>query len=117
MKNRLLNSNRKSGSPEKGEPEYVLIGKLQRPHGITGEIVLGVQTDFPERIKPGKIIYLGLKYSPRKITGIRPFHNDLLITMENLKNREEAAGLTNLEVFVPVSELPALSDGRYYHHQ
>jgi 16S rRNA processing protein RimM len=109
--------NNRTGSPHRGEPEYVLIGKLQRAHGVTGEIVLGVTTDFPERIKRGKVIYLGADHSPRKISGARPFHNNVLITMEGIRNREEAAELTNLEVFVRVDELPALSEGQYYHHQ
>lgn len=114
---RLNTRNRKTGSPKTGEPEYVLIGKLQRAHGVTGEIVLGVKTDFPERIKAGKIFYLGNQYLPKKITGVRAFHNNLLLTMEGIRNCEEAAELTNLEVFVRTSDLPDLEEGRYYHHQ
>ncbi len=94
-----------------------MIGKLQRAHGVTGEIVLGITTDFPERIKRGKVIYLGADHSPRKISGTRPFHTNVLITIEGILNREEAAELTNLEVFVRIDELPALSEGQYYHHQ
>lgn len=94
-----------------------MIGKLQRAHGVTGEIVLGITTDFPERIKRGKVIYLGADHSPRKISGARPFHTNVLITLEGIRNREEAAELTNLEVFVRIDELPALSEGQYYHHQ
>jgi 16S rRNA processing protein RimM len=117
MMTRLSNKNRKPGSPSKGEPEYVLIGKLQRAHGVTGEIVLGIITDFPERIKTGKVLYLGSQHIPRKISGCRPFHNNLLITIEGVRNREEAAELTNLDVFVRTSDLPELTDGRLYHHQ
>jgi 16S rRNA processing protein RimM len=117
MMTRLIIRNRKPGSPVIGEPEYVLIGKLQRSHGVTGEIVLGVLTDFPERIKTGKTIFLGNHFLPKKITGVRPFHDHLLLTIEGIHNREEAAELTNLEVFVKVRDLPDLADGHYYHHQ
>jgi 16S rRNA processing protein RimM len=117
MMTRIPTRIRASGSPQKGEPEYVLIGKLQRPHGVTGEIVLGLMTDFPERIKAGKTIYLGGHHSPRKIAGTRPFHDHMLITLEGIKNREEAAELTNLEMFVRTEDLPVLTDGRFYHHQ
>ncbi len=109
--------NNRTGSPRRGEPEYVLIGKLQRAHGVTGEIVLGIRTDFPERIKRGKVIYLGSDHSPRTISGARPFHTNVLITLDGIRNREEAAELTNLEVFVRIDELPALAEGQYYHHQ
>ncbi len=109
--------NNRTGSPQRGEPEYVLIGKLQRAHGVTGEIVLGITTDFPERITRGKVIYLGADHSPRKISGARPFNTNVLITLDGIRNREEAAQLTNLEVFVRIDELPPLSEGQYYHHQ
>lgn len=117
MMARLLNRVKVPGSPSIGEPEYILIGRLQRTHGVTGEIVFGIRTDFPERIKTGKIVYLGNKHLPIKITGIRPFNNNLLITLENIKNREEAAEFTNLEVFVLTKDLPRLVDGQFYHHQ
>jgi 16S rRNA processing protein RimM len=41
----------------------------------------------------------------------------MLITMDGIRTREEAAELTNLEVFVRTDELPALAEGQYYHHQ
>jgi len=114
---RQINRVKIPGSPLTGEPEYVLIGRLQRPHGVTGEIVFGIHTDFPERVTTGKIVFLGNKHLPRKFTGIRPFNNNLLVTFENIKNREEAAELTNLEVFVLTKDLPKLENGQYYHHQ
>lgn len=114
---RHFNRMKKSGSPDIGEPEYIVIGKLQRTHGVTGEIVLGIQTDFPERITSGKTVFLGKNYKPFKITGTRPFNNNMLITLDGIKNREEAAELTNLEMFVLTKDLPELADGRYYHHQ
>lgn len=117
MMARLANRNRKPGSPLKGEPEYVLIGKFQRAHGVAGEIILGIITDFPERIKPGKVLFLGDRHSPWKISGCRPFHNNLLVTLEGIRNREEAAELTNLNAYVRTRDLPELTDGRLYHHQ
>ena len=41
-----------SGSPPPGEPEYLLVGTLRRPHGLHGELLMEVVTDFPERLKP-----------------------------------------------------------------
>lgn len=117
MKTRRINRSRIPGSPDSGEPEYVLIGRLQRTHGVSGEIVLGIKTDFPERIKPGKLVYLGRDFVPHKISGVRPFHNNLLLIMDGIRNREEAAELTNFEVFVRIHDLPELDEGLYYHHQ
>ena len=48
-----------TGSPQPGEPVFLVVGKLRRPHGFRGEILMEVLTDFPERLKPGKEVYLG----------------------------------------------------------
>jgi ribosomal 30S subunit maturation factor RimM len=35
-----------SGSPA-GEPVYLVIGYLRRAHGVRGEIIMDLHTDFP----------------------------------------------------------------------
>jgi 16S rRNA processing protein RimM len=117
MMTRMIKRAMKPGSPVTGEPEYILIGRLQRTHGVTGEMVFGVKTDFPERVEVGKTVLLGDQHLPKRISGVRPFNNNLLITLEGIKNREEAALLTNSDVFVFTKDLPELADGLYYHHQ
>ena len=42
-----------------GEPVFLVVGKLRRPHGVHGELWMDVHTDFPERLKPGLTVYAG----------------------------------------------------------
>ena len=42
-----------SGSPI-GEPLYLSVGFLRRPHGLAGEVIMDLHTDFPERMKVGR---------------------------------------------------------------
>ena len=51
-----------SGSLGDGEPEYLVVGYLRRPHGLHGEMVMEVYTDFPERLKRGLEVYVGDSY-------------------------------------------------------
>jgi len=67
-----------SGSPKEGEPVYLAVGLLRKPHGLRGDVLLQVYTDFPERILPGTTLLLGDSHRPIKITRRRP-HNDGLI--------------------------------------
>ena len=46
----------KAGSPESGEPAFLAVGKIRKPHGVQGEVEMEIFTDFPERILPGKIL-------------------------------------------------------------
>ena len=84
-----------SGSPTSGEPEFLVIGKLGRPHGIHGEILMVVYTDFPERIEPGLTYFVGPRYQPIKLLKHRPHSRGLLSTFEGYRDRERIAELRN----------------------
>ena len=106
-----------AGSIGPVEPAYVLIGRLQKSHGVRGEITLRVFSDFPERIRRGKTIFIGADYTPHKITGTRWKNELLLLNLEGFDNPESVRELVGKEVFSAVKNLPALSPGKYYHHQ
>ncbi len=106
-----------TGSPHSSEPVFLTIGHLQRPHGVAGEIAMQVITDFPERIRKGKTVFLGTDYTPIKILQTRWKQDLMLIKFEGYSSREEVAKLTNLDVFTRVKDLPSLPAGEYYHHQ
>ena len=40
-----------TGSLNIGEPVYLAIGRLGKPHGLDGGIAFYILTDFPERLK------------------------------------------------------------------
>lgn len=107
----------KAGSLAKNEPAYVLIGRLQKSHGLKGELAMRVDTDFPERIRPGKSVYLGAEKLEMIVASVRWKSKLMLIRFSGIDNPEDASELTNFEVFSKVSALPKLPEGRYYHHQ
>ena len=106
-----------AGSIGPVEPAYVLIGRLQKSHGVRGEITLRVFSDFPERIRRGKTIYIGADFQTCKITGTRWKHELLLLKLEGFDSPESVRELVGKEIFSAVKDLPSLSEGRYYHHQ
>ena len=107
----------KAGSLAKNEPAYLLIGRLQKSHGIKGELAMRVDTDFPERIRTGKSVYLGEDKREMVVASTRWKGNLLLIRFSGITNPENASELTNLEVFKTTRNLPKLPEGKYYHHQ
>lgn len=113
-----LAENNNSGSPIIGEPVvYLSVGIMRRSHGIRGDMVLDVITDFPERLKPGTMIYVGEKKMPLKITRRRPHNEGLILGFEGVNNSEQVAKYRSQTVFVPVADRPVLPEGEYYHHQ
>lgn len=106
-----------TGSQKFSEPVYLVIGHLRKPHGIAGEIAMQVLTDFPERLKKGKKVFLGDTHIPIRITNIRWKQDLILLSLEGYTSREKVAELTNLDVYVTSRGLPSLPEGQYYHHE
>lgn len=106
-----------TGSPSPGEPDFIAVGRLRRPHGVGGEILMDVLTHFPERLHPGKIVYLGDTREPLRIQNVRGRHRELLLRFAGMATPEEVGRLRNEIIYVKTSELPDLPEGEYYHHQ
>ena len=105
------------GSPTSGEPVYLAVGMLRRPHGIHGDLLMEVHTDFPERLRPGMKVYIGKDYAPMTIARIRPHAQGLLVGLRGVETPEAAGRYRNLLVSVPAKDRPSLPQGEYYHHQ
>jgi 16S rRNA processing protein RimM len=106
-----------SGSPDVGEPDFLVVGKLGKPHGIRGEIVMDVYTDFPERLQSGMTLFIGPQFEPLRLSNCRPHRRGMLVSFEGYQDRAEVAELRNQLVHVPAADRPPLPEGEYYHHQ
>jgi len=93
------------------------VGKLRRTHGLEGFLAMELLTDYPDRLKPNRTVYVGPSHVPAKILATRTVTEGLLIDFEGDNTPEEARLKTNLLVFVRTDELPPLPEGEYYHHQ
>jgi 16S rRNA processing protein RimM len=111
-----MTTEQNSGSP-KGESIYLAIGFLRRPHGVQGEIIMDLHTDFPERIKTGRKVYVGEKHEAFTIGAVRPHATGLLVKIQGFDTPETAGRFRNQWVYVQSSEVPALPEGKYYKHE
>jgi len=109
--------NGNTGSPAPGEPVFVMVGQLRKPHGVHGEILMETLTKFPERLSKGKVIYIGDDYKTFEIQTRRAVDKGLLLSFEGFEDCDQVAVLTNKIVFVRTDSLPPLPEGEYYHHQ
>ncbi|KAA3642281.1 MAG: 16S rRNA processing protein RimM [Chloroflexi bacterium] len=114
---RRRQKNEGSPPPVQGEPDFVLVGILQKPHGLRGEMLMRVMTDFPERLKPETKMYLGDEHEVVTIRSVREHNKGLLVAFEEFKGRNELDHIRNVPLFARASELPQLEEGEYYYHQ
>jgi len=106
-----------SGSRSSGEPEFLVVGKLRRPHGVRGEILMSVWTDSPEYLKPGVDVYGGDEHRPLRIRNVRWHRQDMLIAFEGCTDRDQAGEFRNQLVMVRADDRPPLPEGEFYIHQ
>ena len=122
MKRRSANSQETSvepntGSPTPGEPVYLAVGRLRRSHGLEGDLWMEVLTDFPERLRTGKTVYVGEDHLPMRLVAVRKADRELIVRFSGYSTPEEASRLTNSVVYVPAKGLPKLPEGVFYHHE
>ena len=110
-------SEQTTGLPPSGEPVFLVVGRLRRPHGVNGEILMEVITDFPERLRSGMTVYAGEDHLALKVRHSRPHENHLLLTFEGVADRDAAGVFRNELLYVRAGDIPALPAGEYYHHQ
>lgn len=105
-----------AGSPL-GEPDYLAVGFLRRPHGVVGEILMDLHTDFPERLKPGRKVFLGDEHQSFTLAAIRPHGKSVLITLKGIETPEAAGRFRNTWMFAKTKDMPPLPEGKYYKYQ
>lgn len=105
-----------SGSPN-GEPVYLTVGFLRRPHGVQGEIVMDLHTDFPERMKRGRKLFIGEDHQPITLTSVRPHGSGLLVKFKGVETPEDAGVFRNQWVYVQAKDTPPLPAGQVYQHE
>jgi 16S rRNA processing protein RimM len=104
--------------------ELVEVGRIVKPHGIRGEVVVEPLSDRPERFAPGEVVHAGRRRLV--VVGSRPHQGRLLVAFEEVGDRtlaerlrghtlRAAASTDDLDVYL-VSELVGVdvvdTDGR-----
>ena len=105
-----------SGSPD-GEPDYLTVAFLRRPHGLQGEIMMDLHTDFPERMKKGRKLFIGDEHLPMTLTNVRPHQSGLLVKFKGVETPEDAGKLRNQWVYIKSKDATPLPEGQIYQHE
>src|SRR3954471_9184332 len=93
----------------------ICVARIGAPHGVRGQVRLWTFTEDP---------YAALGYGPlRTRDGKRTFEIDdvreakghLVATLKGVSDRDAAAGLNGVELYVARDALPDTEDGEYYH--
>ncbi|HEY5157191.1 MAG TPA: ribosome maturation factor RimM [Anaerolineales bacterium] len=105
-----------AGSPAAGGPAFLAVAKVRRPHGVHGELVVEIYTDFPERLQPGKTVYVSPENKQLTISSRRSHNEGLILGFEDITNPEEAGWYRNRILYILASDVHELQEGEFYFH-
>jgi 16S rRNA processing protein RimM len=97
----------------------VVVGRIARTHGLAGEVVVNVETDFPEdRFRAGQRMFVapGGQVRQVRIAGVRWHKGRPLVSFEGVGTIEDAEALGRGDLRVPPGELVPLEAGTFFHH-
>lgn len=100
----------------------LIIGRVAKAHGITGEIVVDVRTDDPElRFAAGAALHAKNRAGQRRsyiIEAVRDHGSRLLLRLAGVTDRDTAEALRGTVFVIDSTELPAITEpDTYYDHQ
>jgi 16S rRNA processing protein RimM len=100
----------------------LVVGRVVRAHGITGELVVEVRTDDPDtRFAPGTQLRARPKNGPQRtyvIDSAREHSGRLLVRLAGVTDRNGADALRGNVFLVDTDELPPIDDpDEFYDHQ
>ncbi|HUS94105.1 MAG TPA: ribosome maturation factor RimM [Patescibacteria group bacterium] len=101
-----------------GEPRFLIIGRVVKPHGVRGEVRVEVHTDLPERFSWLDTVYLGRK-DPQPVTveGVRYHKSWVLLKISGIDDRFAAEELRSQWLQIPREQALPLEEGQYYLYQ
>ena len=100
--------------------EMVVVGRIARPHGLRGQVIVNPETDFAEeRFRPGAVVWTRSANGDEELTieTSRLQQGRPVIGFEGFARIEDVERLAGLELRVPEAWLQPLEPGRYYEHQ
>ena len=105
-------------------PEFVVVGRIRKAHGLHGEIVAEPITDAPDALfAPGRRVFAGtvdgaLDPARRElhVVASRPFKGGRIVTFREITDRSEAERWRERYLLVPMEEVEPPGEGEIFLH-
>jgi 16S rRNA processing protein RimM len=94
----------------------VVVGRVTRAHGVTGEVAVLVISEVPGRFDDGATVWLE-DGRPLTVESSRPHKDRLLVRFRGVEDRAQAEALRTALLVVPESLSPELPAGSWWDHR
>lgn len=122
MRRSSRRSSKRGSEAGASEPRFLALGRVRRPHGVRGELMLQLMTDYPERIAALDKVYLaadpeGAGAVAYPVARTRRHRGGLILHLETVRDRDQADLLRDQWVLVAIENAVPLEDGEFYLFQ
>jgi 16S rRNA processing protein RimM len=108
----MTDLNSRSESPD---DDLVVVGRVRRPTGIKGAVLVEVYSGVPNRFAVGDVVIAdGKEY---EIVGTGKSGVSAKLSFKSINSIDDADHLRDLELSVPAESLPENPPGVYYHYE
>lgn len=109
-----------------GDPEFVVVGHISKPHGTKGELFVWPLTDRPEstfraarefRISDPEGERPDPDFAPVRVAAVRPYRKGFLLFFEGIDNRNRAEELRDRYLLRRFEDTDPLERDEIFYHQ
>jgi 16S rRNA processing protein RimM len=100
--------------------ELVTIGRVVKPQGRRGEVLVEPLSDRPDRFTELTRVYVpgaGDSSEERQVASSWPHKGRVVLKLSGVDSIDEAERLRGTDVRIPEEDLLPLPEGSYYHHE
>jgi len=82
------------------EPLLLEVGRIEKAHGLRGDVIVKLSTNVVERVAPGSLLIAGER-SPRPLEVVRsqPHQHRFIVTFAGVNSKEEADALHGVTLY------------------
>jgi len=105
--------------PDDNDGGWLIVGRAGKPHGVHGDLLVEIITNFPERLTDGVRFGLGDDSEPSEFYRahrVRFHKGRWLLSVKDIRDRDVVGEWRGRYLYLPEQALEDLPEGYYYEH-
>ncbi|HET7009226.1 MAG TPA: ribosome maturation factor RimM [Anaerolineales bacterium] len=103
--------------PRARRPQHLVVGRVVRPHGVRGDLLVEPLSEVLDSIQPGGHVFLGDRRRGFPVVSLRRHARKYLLRIEGCNGRDEAESFRGEELRVRLEDAAPLPPGKFYRWQ
>ncbi len=109
--------NRSNSSDARQPPEFLAVGRVVRPHGIRGALLVEAFSELIHDLQADHQVFLGEEHKVVNVREFRSHKRGYLLSVEGCEDRDTAELWRDHRIYLRFEKTDALPEGTYFHFQ